>query len=213
MKYSVSAIVLGFFAAFNAAAPTPDDKPDPGQVTITGVTYGGTGCKAGTAEVSLSPDWAAITIIFDDFKATVGGPGTKPSDHIKNCNLNFKVNYPPGYQYTLYKNDYTGNIRLEKGDTAKQTSSYWFAGFINDKPTFQSTWYGPFDGQYSFTDTLASLIYSPCGNSTSLNINTQLVLSSSNPKAHDELTYDPPSDEVPKSKFQHTYDVSWRRCN
>ena len=211
MKYSVSAIVLGFFAAFNAAAPTPDDKPDPGQVTITGVTYAGSGCKAGTAEVSLSLDWMTFTVIFDNYlySPTIG-PGTKVSDQFKNCHLDFKVNYPPGYQYTLYKNDYAGYVRLEKGVTAKQTSSYWFAGFPGDKPTFQSIWHGPLHGQYNSTDTLQSLTYSPCGASTILNINTQLVLTSSNP-IDDEQREDPPSDEIPK--FQHTYYVNWRRCS
>ena len=212
MKYSVSAIVLGFFAAFNAAAPTPDDKPDPGQVTVTGVNYAGSGCKAGTAHISNSPDWATFTILFDDYEATIG-PGTGIADHVKNCNLNFKVNYPPGYQYTLYKNVYTGDIALlELGVTAKQTSSYWFAGFVNFKPTFQSTWYGPFDGQYNFTDTLASLIYSPCGNSTTLNINTQLVLTSSNPKAQGLINYST-LDIMMFNKYQHAYGVKWRRCS
>ena len=212
MKYFVSAIVLGFFAALSAAAPTPDDKPDPGQVTITGVTYGGNGCKAGTAHISNSPDWATFTIIFDENSPTIG-PGTKISDHIKQCNVNFKVNYPPGYQYTIYKNDYTGYAYLDSGVTVKQTSSYWFAGFINDKPTFQSTWYGPFNNQYTFTDTLQSLIYSPCGNSTTLNINTQIVMTSSNPKGQGQIG--PPStiDTLLINKNQHTYGVSWRRCN
>ena len=208
MKYSVSAIVLGFFAAFSAAAPTPDDKPDPGQVTLTGVTYAGSGCKAGTVEVSLSPDWATFTIIFDDYKATIG-PGSKFSDQVKNCNLDFKVNYPPGYQFTLYKNVYTGYALLDSGVTAKQTSSYWFAGFVGDKPTFQSTWYGPYNDLYNFTDTLQNTLYSPCSASTTLNVNTQLVMTSSNPKAQSPPN-DPP-DEGPK--FQHTYYVNWRRCN
>ena len=212
MKYSVSAIVLGFFAAFNAAAPTPDDKPDPGQVTITGVNYGGSGCKAGTAHISNSPDWTTFTIIFDEYSPTIG-PGSKfVSDSVKQCNINFKVNYPPGYQYTLYKNDYTGYAILDTGVTAKQMSSYWFAGFINDRPTFQSTWRGPFDGQYNFTDTLASLIYSPCGNSTTLNINTQLALTSTNPQAQGMVNTST-LDFLRGNQYQHTYGVKWRRCS
>ena len=51
MKYS--ALVLGFFTAFSAAAPTPGpDSIDLSQVAITDVGYAGTGCKAGTATVS-----------------------------------------------------------------------------------------------------------------------------------------------------------------
>ncbi|PUU74604.1 hypothetical protein B9Z19DRAFT_424244 [Tuber borchii] len=212
MKHSVSAIVLGFFAAFNTAAPTPDDKPDAGQVTITGVTYGGTGCKAGTAHISNSPDWSTFTIIFDEYQPTIG-PGSKFSDHVKNCNINFKVNYPPGYQYTIYKTDYTGYALLDAGVTVKQTSSYWFAGFVNDKPTFQSTWIGPYNDQYHFTDTLQSALYSPCGNSTTLNINTQVVMTSTKLKAQGLFNPQPAIDTLTISKYQHAYGVNWRRCN
>ena len=90
MKYSVSALVLGFFAALSASAPTPDDKPDTIQVIITGVTYAGFGCPAGKATVSHSPDWSTLTIIFDEYKASIG-PGSKFLDQVKNCNLNVTV--------------------------------------------------------------------------------------------------------------------------
>ena len=212
MKYFVSAIVLGFFAALNAAAPTPDDKPDPGQVTITGVNYAGSGCKAETAHISNSPDWATFTILFDEYRPTIG-PGIMLLDSRKNCNLNFQVHCPPGYQYTIYKTDYTGSAYLDSGVTVKQMSSYWFAGFPNDKPTFQSTFYGPFYDRYNFTDTLQNTLYSPCGASTTLNIIAQIAMTSSNPKA--QALFNPTSilnTEV-DSKNQHTYYVNWRRCS
>ncbi|PUU75408.1 hypothetical protein B9Z19DRAFT_1067439 [Tuber borchii] len=106
MKYSVSAIVLDFFAAFNAAASTPDDKPDPGQVTIMGVA-------------------CAVTILFDDYEVSIG-PGSKFADNVKNATSTSRANY-------------TGSTYLEPGVTVKQVSSYWFAGFISDKLTFQSS--------------------------------------------------------------------------
>ena len=209
MKYSVSAIVLGFFAALSAAEPTPDDKPDPGQVTITEVNYAGFGCPGGKAAVSHSPDWSTVTIIFDEYKASIG-PGSKISDRAKNCNLNFKVNYPPGYQYTIYKSAFTGYGLLEKGVTLKQTSSYWFASFVNDKPTFHSTLAGPYNSDYTLTDTLATTVWSPCGASTTLNINTQLVLTSSNPQAQALINT---SSIGIKMEYQHAYGVNWRRCS
>ncbi|PUU73130.1 hypothetical protein B9Z19DRAFT_1095732 [Tuber borchii] len=207
MKYSVSAIVLGFFAALNVAAPAPDG-PGPGQVTISGISYGGSGCKAGTASVDHSQDWQTIIFSFDDFEATIG-PGSKFADQVKNCNFNIQVNYPSGYQYTLYKADYTGYARLDSGVTAKQTSSYWFAGFISDKPTFQSTWSGPYGSSYTFTNTLPSTFWSPCGASTTLNINTQVVLTSNNPQAHGQVN---PTSILGPNGDRHVYGVNWRRC-
>jgi len=201
MKYSVSAIVLGFFAALDAAVSTPD-VPDAGQVTITGVTYGGSGCKAGTASISHSQDWQTLTVLFDEHGPTIG-PGTNISDQVKNCNLNFQVHYPPEYQYTLYNSDYSGYALLELGVTLKQTSSYWFAGFIGDKPTFQSILYGPYNGNYTITDTLPSTFWSPCGASTTLNLNTQLILTSSKPEAQGQII----------NGYRRAYGVNWRRCN
>ena len=212
MKYSVSAIVLGFFAALNVAAPAPAAEPQfsPGDVTIEKVSYAGSGCRAGTASVTISLDKTTVTILFDEYEATIG-PGAKFSDQVKNCNINFLVEYPPGFQYTLYKNDYTGYALLEPGVTAKQTSSYWFAGFVGNKPTFQSTWKGPYNSDYTFTDTLASLVYSPCGTETTLNLNTQLVLTSPNPKAQG-LINTQSIDTKTINPFKHVYGVRWQKC-
>ena len=210
MKYFVFAIVLGFFAALNAAAPTPDDKPDLGQVTIEGVKYAGSGCKAGTASVSYSKDLQTFTILIDKFEPTIG-PDTTISNHVKNCNLNFQVNYPPGYQYTLYKYDYTGYFLLEPGDTLKQTSTYWFAG-ASSRRTFQSTLHGPYKGDYTFTDTLQSnlWVWSPCGTSGALNIDTQAALTSNNPKPPGPII-DPIG--IPGIKeYQHVYGLKWSKC-
>jgi len=212
MKYSISTIVLGFFAALNAAAPAAEPQLfSPGDVTISSVAYAGSGCKAGTASVIISNDRTTVTILFDDYLAEIY-PGSKPSDSISNCNINFKVNYPPGLQYTLYTNDYTGYAKLDPGVVAKQSSSYWFAGFINNKPTFQSTWEGPFDKQYQFTDTLQSLVYSPCGASTTLNLNTQLTLNSSkNPKGSGFINTES-IDSHTINPFKHVYGIRWQKC-
>jgi len=211
MKYSISALVLGFFAALSVAAPTPDDKPENKDVTITDVKYGGSGCKAGTAAVSHSQDLQTVTVIFDEYIAAIG-PGISFVEKHKNCNLNFKINYPPGYQYTLYKTDYTGFADLQKGITAKQQSQYWFAGF-GGKATLQSTFYGPYSQTYTFTDVLATelWVWSPCGASTTLNVNTDLFLSSSDSKASGTIST-AVIDTTVKNKYKTSYGVSWRRC-
>ena len=210
MKYS--ALVLGFFAALSVAAPTPDDKPDTSQVTITGVTYGGSGCKAGTTHISNSSDRATFTIIFDEYRQTAC-PGTKFSDSIKNSNLNFQVHYPPGYQYTICKNDFTVYALLDPGVTVKQKSSYWFAGFPGDKPTFQSAWYGLFYDQYTFTDTLQNTVYPACGASTTLSINTQIVMTSSKLQGQGQINPSSILDTKVINRDQHAYYVNGRRCN
>ncbi|PUU72140.1 hypothetical protein B9Z19DRAFT_1013069, partial [Tuber borchii] len=102
---------------------------------------------------------------------------------------------------------------LELGVTLKQTSSYWFAGFVSDKPTFQSVLYGPYNGDYTFTDTLPSTFWSPCGASTTLNINTQLALISSNAQARGQVNPTSTLDPKVLDRDLHIYGVNWRRCN
>ena len=211
MKYSISALVLGFFAALSVAAPTPDDKPPTKDVSISDVKYGGSGCKAGTAAVSHSQDLQTVTVIFDEYQANIG-PGVPFSEKNKNCNLNFKINYPPGYQYTLYKIDYTGYADLQDGISANQQSQYWFAG-IDGRATLRSNFKGPLSKTYTFTDLLATSlwVWSPCGASTTLNVNTMLSLSSSNSKSSGSISTQV-IDTTVKNKYYAAYGVSWRRC-
>ncbi|PUU75612.1 hypothetical protein B9Z19DRAFT_993805, partial [Tuber borchii] len=180
--------------------------PGPGQVTITGVTYTGSGCPPGTAHISISPDWAKFTLIFDSF-------GLKLPEAHKDCTLNFQVSYPLGYQFTISKIDYTGYVLLGLGVTAKQTSSHWFSGFVGDKQTFQSTLYGPYSGQYSghyiLPGPLPGAVWSPCGASTTVNINTQLFLNSNKPNSPGMINI---SSNGSKMQYQYAYDLNWRTC-
>ncbi|PUU75418.1 hypothetical protein B9Z19DRAFT_934644, partial [Tuber borchii] len=153
--------------------------PSPGEVTIQRIGYAGSGCKAGTVSISYSQELQTLDILLDEFEPTIGHDTTIPS-HVMNCNLNFLVDYPPGYQYTLYKYDHTGYVLLEPGTTLKQTSTYWFPGPASKKATFQSSLNGPYDGIYTFSDTFESTlwVWSPCGISTTLNMDTHLARTS-----------------------------------
>jgi hypothetical protein len=214
MKYSISALVLGLFAVLSAAAPTPADADDvnidPSKVYIEGITYGGSGCKAGSVAISKADDWKTVTLSFDSYVASIG-PGVSFVERRKNCNINVKIHYPSGYQYTLYQTDYKGYCELEKGVTAKQQSDYWFAGFMGQKGSLKSIWKGKFADNYSFRDTLAheAWVWSPCGASTTLNIDTQLNLDNNEDKKASGFI----TTEVIDHKVKTIYGVRWRKCN
>lgn len=104
---SVFAMVLGFAALFGSsanAAPTGQffdgthiselDKrsaPIPwDQIQILDFVYGGSGCPAGTAAWSISPDKSALTIIYDNFIASVG-PNVSYVHSRQFCQLSVKV--------------------------------------------------------------------------------------------------------------------------
>jgi len=210
MRLSVAAAVLSFFAALAAASPVPDNSGiDPTKVYIETVKYAGSGCKAGSVEISKSDDATVVSLLFDSYSATVG-PDTDFSKSHKNCNLNIKIHYPSGFQYTLYQTDYTGFANLEKDVKASQQSAYWFAGFKENTATLKTQWVGPYKKNYSFRDSLIASAYcwSPCGASTTLNINTELDLDNSkNPKGKGFI-----STEVIDHKVKTLYGILWRRC-
>jgi hypothetical protein len=127
------AVLLGL-AAQALAVAIPDnvaftEGPDPTQVQIVGLTYGGTGCPSGTVSSILSDDRTIMTLIFDEFVASIG-PGIRITEARKNCQLNLNLRYPGGFQYSIFSADYRGYAYLEKGVTGTQRSAYYFSGQI-----------------------------------------------------------------------------------
>ncbi|PUU75416.1 hypothetical protein B9Z19DRAFT_1067448 [Tuber borchii] len=185
--------------------------PDPSQVSIEGITYAGSGCSAGSLAISHAGDYQTFALAFDSYVASIG-PGVPFSEKRKNC-ISFNFHYHQGYQYTSYTMDYTGFADLQDGVSSNQQSEYWFAGFVAQRATLQTSFYGPYTYTYSFTYTLANepFVWSPCGASTTLNINTQLLLNSNNPKASGIITTDI-FDIKAKPKQVYIYGMKWQKC-
>jgi hypothetical protein len=127
----------------------------------------------------LNDPKTVVTLAFDSYLASIG-PGIAFTEKRTNCNLNTKLHYPQGYQYTFYQLNYTGRTDLEKNVRATQQSTYWFASG-NPRTNLKTSWVGEFSDNYPFRDTLAntSWVCSPCGASTTLNINTEVLLENS----------------------------------
>lgn len=62
-----------------------------------------------------------------DFVARVG-PKADVTDSRKNCQLNLKLEYDPGFSYSVYQADYTGWADLDPGVTGNIKASYYFSG-------------------------------------------------------------------------------------
>ncbi|KAF2273102.1 uncharacterized protein EI97DRAFT_189272 [Westerdykella ornata] len=197
---------------FVAAAPALPgielgEAPPAGQVTIRGVTYGGTGCPEGTVRHQISSDRTIVTIIFDSYVASVG-PGVPITDSRKNCQLNVDIQYPGGFQYSILSADYRGYASLQKGVSGSLKSTYYFSGQSTQTST-QYDFVGPLTGDYLKHDEAdsTSVVWSPCGAPGMLNINSQVRLTSSNPQATGLLTTD--STDL---KFTQVVYVQWQKC-
>ncbi|TKX19998.1 hypothetical protein C1H76_7882 [Elsinoe australis] len=197
--------------ALVAAAPTPGvwsgDAPDPTQVQITGLTYGGTGCPQGTVASVISADRTYMTLIFDSYVASLA-PGVAVTENRKNCQLNVGLHYPGGFQYSIFSADYRGYAALDKGVTGTQKSTYYFSGQTQQTST-ETTFTGPMSKDYLINDQAesTSAIWSPCGAEGLLNINSQVRLTSTDKKASGLLT----TDSVDAKITQKLY-LSWRKC-
>ncbi|KAK3215910.1 hypothetical protein GRF29_8g1492576 [Pseudopithomyces chartarum] len=179
-------------AALAASIPNVNlgEAPPAGQVTIRGVKYGGTGCPQGTLSYQLSADKTLITLIFDSYIASIG-PGIALAEQRKNCQLNVDIQYPGGFQYSVLSADYRGYASIQKGVTGSLKSTYYFSG-QTDQSSTEYTFTGPVTGDYLKHDTADSVstVWSPCGASGMLNINSQVRLTASDTKATGLLTTD-----------------------
>ncbi|KAF2815977.1 uncharacterized protein BDZ99DRAFT_471273 [Mytilinidion resinicola] len=197
-----------------AAAPTNPNlggvssgSPDPTQVHIKAITYGGTGCPQGSLDYIISDDRTTVTLIFDSYVASIG-PGIAVTEQRKNCQLNVDITYPGGFQYSVFSADYRGYAAIDKGITGVLKSTYYFSGQTQQTST-EYDFVGPVNGDYLKHDEAdsTSVIWSPCGAEGMLNINSQVRLTSANSSSSGLLTTDSLD-----AKFLQVVYVGWQTC-
>lgn len=172
-----TALALAGVAAAMPAPYTIADGPSGHDVTIEAIAFAGSGCPAGSVAGQLSSDLTTITLLYDSFVAQAG-KDISASQYRKNCQLNIKLAYPSGWQFSVFKADYRGYAQIPDGDTGTCKATYYFSG---DSKQISSTLTikGPFDDNYLKTDQFGveSTVWSPCGIEGLLNINSEVRLS------------------------------------
>lgn len=120
----IAPIVL--LAGLVASAPA-DPKPSPHEIHIEGIAYAGSGCPAGSVAGQISSDKTYITLLYDKFIAE-SGKTVSASKNRKNCQLNVKLHFPQGWQFSVFKADYRGYAQVPKGITGVCKATYYFSG-------------------------------------------------------------------------------------
>src|SRR5690349_12789811 len=87
--------------------------------------YGGTGCPAGTASVSVSPAGDAVSILFDQYVAEAGRTTARRIDR-KSCNITIPVSVPSGYSVAVFAVDYRGYNAVPAGGYARFDAEYFW---------------------------------------------------------------------------------------
>jgi len=208
--------VVPFFAGLAAALPTVEPVeareylaagPSGHEVQILGVAYAGSGCQPNTVSGQLSSDLTTLTLLYSSFIAESGN-GVSSSNQRKNCQLNVKLKYPSGWQFSIFKADYRGYANIASGDTGTCKATYYFAG-DSKQLTSTLTIKGPFDDNYLKTDQFGvqSTIWSPCGLEGLININSEVRVSPLSTTNKNLLTVD--STDL---SFRQIHYLQWQKC-
>jgi hypothetical protein len=201
--------LLASLAATGAPASAAPASGPADDMVIDVAAANGTGCPAGSAQVTMSPDNKAFTVTYSQFTAQTG-PGTKPTDFRKNCQLALNMHVPQGFTFAIAGADYRGYAHLEHGASGTETANYYFQGEAQST-RIQHNFTGPADNDWEHTDSvgIASLSFLPCGEERYLNVNTELRVArgSSSPTATSFLTMDSTD-----GRIDTTYHVAWKKC-
>jgi len=197
-KSLLSILILGLFIPFTYA----DD------IRLGMAGYGGTGCPAGSASVTLSPDYKSLSLIFDSYVAEAGESSRRSIDR-KTCSVAIPIHIPQGMSVSIISVDYRGYIALPNSRaTASFNAEYFFAGSMG--PRFSRNWRGAADTNYQFNNgiSLTALVWSPCGESVNMRVNTSMLVR--NPVYNNDAMA-----SVDSADFRTgiLYQLQWRQCN
>lgn len=192
----------------SASTPTVDVAPPP-SFNITSLGVNGSGCPAGSVFYQLSQDRQSVTVTFSAFGAQAG-PGVNIAQNRKNCQLTLGVHVPGGFSFAVTTVDYRGYYQLDSKVVAKQDSTYYFQGQLQ-QASAHSQLVGPVNGaDYTYRDTfdLTSTTTSPCGVDSVLNINSALqVNNAANTKGSGYIT-----DDSIDASLTQTFNFNWLNC-
>jgi hypothetical protein len=177
------------------------------QLRLGQPAYGGTGCPAGSASVTVSPDSQSLSILFDSYVTEAGGMTGRSIDR-KSCNVSIPVQVPQGYSVSVFQVDYRGFISVPSAARAQFDAEYFWAG--SRGPLIRRVFSGPVTDNYSLSDQLIATtqVWTPCGASVNLRINTSMMAMSNSRRDDTMATVD--SADVSSGLIYH---LAWRRCN
>ena len=196
-------VLLAALLLSSATAATTTARAD--DIRLGDPAYGGTGCPAGSASVSLSDDRKAISLLFDQYVVEAGG--SRAFDR-KNCNIAIPVHVPQGMSVSVFAIDYRGFVGLPAGARAQLSVDYFLAnGGRGVRST--KTFTGPATRDYQTSDRLGmeAIVWSACGADTILRANTTMLAQSNSRREQVMATVD--SADVSAGLV---YYLQWRSC-
>lgn len=201
--FSGSAVAAGLAVA----AGPPVVVPPSGQVTIEKLKVKGSGCRAETAAVAVSPDRQAFTVIYSTYVAQAGA-GSKSKDESRNCSITVQLNVPANLTYAVSAVDYRGFAHLEPGGSATLSARYHFQSSGAPSYTVHSFASG-LDEDWQVTDAAGTgAEFGNCGKDRKIDIDTELRAQADRATAPTSLIAMDSTD----SEVTSTYHLTYRNC-
>lgn len=191
-----------------------DAQAQPPSFEIASLQAGGTGCPQGTVTVNVAPNLQSFTLLFDDYGAKIpfkDDDPTKPPQRAdrENCAIVLGLKYDPGFRFAIVQVNYEGGTQLQnKNVVAKQQSTYRFQG-QGKGATASTTWKGPIDELFLFTDIVKAPVFSPCGAVLPLQINTVLTVNNFKGKPTD---FGSIAQDIIDGQLSEKYTITWEKC-
>ncbi|KAH7391112.1 hypothetical protein DE146DRAFT_155845 [Phaeosphaeria sp. MPI-PUGE-AT-0046c] len=201
MKYTLTTLAL---AVATFASPAPSVAPS--SFKIANVVSGGSGCPQGSIDIDWT-DQKVLPISFDrQFTAKVGSSASVEESR-KNCQINLKLQYEPGFSFSVYQADYTGWADLDNGVKGTVKATYYVSG-QQEQCSAALTLNGPFHGKYYKQDNVDLAVWSPCGAGEALfNINSEVALTPISTGLNGVLASTRESGRLTNNIF-----LAWKKC-
>jgi len=210
MFNSFLVLAIALTAAIAAPSILPTSAPDPSQVTIQSISYGGSGCPQNSVGEFLSADRSTFTLMFDGFAAQIG-PTTQPSDARKYCQINLDLQYPAGFQFSVLSTTFRGYAALQTGVNATLSALYYFSGPNQASVRTSTVFQGPNTLNYDVPSDVGftSVVWSPCGANWPLNLGTSVAVESVDPTKDSGFI----ENDTVDGNIQFVTGIQWRSCS
>ncbi|TEB24827.1 hypothetical protein FA13DRAFT_1756761 [Coprinellus micaceus] len=114
-----------------------------------------------------------LSLWFADFRADTG-PSSAPSDQRVNCQLTLGVNVPSGYQFAFDQTILNAAYNAGSGVKLFSSTSYYFQGQLSEAVGSCSVAGPGSSGLTTLVNKFSPILWSPCGKSSIVSINTDL---------------------------------------
>lgn len=183
--------------------------PNINEIQIKSLQANGNGCPVGsTTKLLVDTDGSGSADFFQvTFSAfTVNKPGVSA----KNCIVEAVIGIPQGWSYSLIDVQYSGYADIASNHIGRIQTTYNFPFFSNSVTTYKDL-NGTFVGDYAKTDTLGLLaaVWSPCGKTAALNMNTRISLRQKPSTTGGESFMDV---ERQSGLLTQVFSLQWKKC-